>query len=351
MKKDFYKYIAIISLAFVTGWLFFNGHQAVTDEYNQLAIFQLSIQPINFRTIIPQVKGDETKLIEPVSLPALMEKEWDGRDFTVSTILDDNSSYTRYYITYLSGDLRISGIMNVPKGEGPFPVLILNHGYIGTSVYTNGRGLRREQDYLACRGYVVIHPDYRNHADSDDDPDYEVNFRLGYTEDVINAVTAVRKAGLPYIDGSRFGMLGHSMGGGGTQNVLVVEPDLVQAAVLFAPVSRNAIENYERWTERRPEVAKKIVEKYGLPDENPEFWQNISTPTFFDRVQAPLMIHHGTADESVPIEWSDRLSEELRELDKDVEYYIYDGQPHEFTSSWGQVMQRTVDFFDREVKG
>jgi hypothetical protein len=27
--------------------------------------------------------------------------------------------------------------------------VILNHGYIDPAIYTNGRGLKREQDYLA----------------------------------------------------------------------------------------------------------------------------------------------------------------------------------------------------------
>jgi hypothetical protein len=47
----------------------------------------------------------------------------------------------------------------------------------------------REQDYLAQRGYVVLHTDYRNHAQSSDDPRSELDLRLGYSEDVINAVT------------------------------------------------------------------------------------------------------------------------------------------------------------------
>ena len=184
--------------------------------------------------------------VHPVSLPYLMQKQFDGRDLTLGRILDDNSAYTRYYITYKSGELTISGIMNVPKGQGPFPLLVLNHGHIDTAIYTNGRGLKREQDYLARRGYVVIHPDYRNHADSDNDPDTDNEFRLGYVEDVINAVFAARLSDLDFINGQRIGMLGHSMGGGVTINVLVVQPDLVDAAVLFAPVSADARDNYER---------------------------------------------------------------------------------------------------------
>ncbi|MBU1027177.1 MAG: hypothetical protein KKA31_05540 [Candidatus Margulisbacteria bacterium] len=116
--------------------------------------------------------------LNPVSLPYLMEKDFDGRDLKLGKVLDKNKYYTRYYITYMSGNLKISGIMNVPAGKGPFPVLILNHGYINTKYYTNGRGLKREQDYLAKRGYVVIHPDYRNHAYSDKDPEHQTKLHM-----------------------------------------------------------------------------------------------------------------------------------------------------------------------------
>src|SRR5688572_21877717 len=56
--------------------------------------------------------------VNPVSLPALMQKEFTGSDLKLGRVLDDNASYTRYYITYKSGELTISGIMNIPKGPG-----------------------------------------------------------------------------------------------------------------------------------------------------------------------------------------------------------------------------------------
>lgn len=286
----------------------------------------------------------------PVSLQAIAQKEFNGHDLTLGRILDDNASYTRYYITYKSGDLTISGIMNKPKGAGPFPVLILNHGYIDPAVYTNGRGLKREQDYLARRGYVVIHPDYRNHAESSKDPEEDYHFRLGYIEDVINAIYAVKAANLPYIDETKIGMLGHSMGGGITLGILTTHPDLVQAAVLFAPVSASAEDNYNKYTANNPVIAARMVELYGTPQSNPEFWKNVSPETFLSNVQAPIMVHHGTVDESTPIDWSNSLVQKLQNADKQVTYHVYPGEPHEFINAWTTVMQRTVSFFDTELK-
>ncbi len=290
------------------------------------------------------------KLPSDTSLAYLMSEKYDGHDLTVGRILDQNSDYTRYYITYLSGKLTISGIMNVPTGTGPFPILILNHGYIDPAIYTNGRGLKREQDYFARRGYIVIHPDYRNHADSDEDEQAEYRFRLGYTEDVINAIYAVRNSDLTYFDKNNIGMMGHSMGGGITQNVLVTQPDLIKAASLYAPVSADVVDNFNRWTRTRPEVADKIIADHGEPNANPDFYAQLSPINYLDRITVPIILHHGTNDKDVPIEWSNELNQALTDIDKAIIYYVYPGEGHEFGTQWSTFMRRNVEFFDEFLK-
>lgn len=289
----------------------------------------------------------------PVSLPALMEKPYDGRDLQPGRVLDRTEAYTRYAVSYQSGELTISGVMNVPAGEGPFPVIVLAHGYIDPDVYTTGRGLMREQDYLARRGYVVLHTDYRNHAQSDDDPDNERTLRLGYTEDVINAVLAVKESQLPALDRERVGLLGRSMGGGITYNVLVAQPDLVDAAVVFAPTSSDAVDNFDRWTRGEPaqrRVTREILDAYGSPEDNPGFWRDVSARTFFDRVRVPLLMHHGTDDETCPIAWTRETLTVLQDQRKDVQLNTYEGEQHAFGPAWPGSMRTTTEFFDRHLR-
>jgi dipeptidyl aminopeptidase/acylaminoacyl peptidase len=281
-----------------------------------------------------------------------MQKRYDGRGLRLGDVLDETDEYTRYAVTYKSGRLTISGTMNVPAGRGPFPVLVLAHGYIDPDVYTTGRGLKREQDYLARRGYVVLHTDYRNHAGSDDDPGDDVRLRLGYTEDVINAVLAVKGSELPYLDGERVGLLGRSLGGGLVYNVLVTQPGLLRAAVAYAPVSSDAGDNFDRWTREDPgrgDVSDDIIDAYGAPEDNRAFWRNVSAVTFFDRITEPLLIHHGTADEECPIGWSREAVRVLQREGKDAQLLTYDGQPHAFDSAWPRSMQRTTEFFDEHM--
>ena len=277
-----------------------------------------------------------------------MEKNFDGRNLQLGKILDDNTAYTRYFITYQSGELTISGILNIPKGvppEGGWPVLFLNHGHIDTSIYTNGRGLRREQDALARQGFAILHSDYRNHAQSDKDPATETNLRLGYIEDVINAVYAVQNSALTTLSKDRFGMLGHSMGGGIAQAVLVTQPNLIRAFILYAPVSSNAVDSYNRWTSQNPSLSELIRSTHGSPQEQPQFWKNISPRTFFTRVDDPVMIFHGTADESCDIAWSRETKDALVHEDKDVTLVEYPGEAHEFAPAHTDFMRQSAQFF------
>ena len=305
----------------------------------------------------------QTIIAQEPSLPSLMAEKFDGRDFSVKEVLAYEKSYTRYLITYKSGELTISGIMNLPKGKGPFPVIITNHGYINPSVYTVGRGLKREQDYFAKHGYIVIHPDYRNHGLSSKDPDEQARFRLAYDEDVINCILAIKNSNKKYFNKKKIGMLGHSRGGGIALNILVAKPELVKACVLFASTSMNAWNNFERWTLGRgvrrarrarsresQKRAEEILTRYGSPETNPKFWAELSAQTYLKNIKAPIMVNHGTADDSVPIEWSDKLVKALSQEGKSVVYYRYPGGKHEFIKHWPAVMKRSVEFFDKYLK-
>jgi dipeptidyl aminopeptidase/acylaminoacyl peptidase len=290
----------------------------------------------------PRPPSTQPAAPHPVSLQALMTKKYNGGNLRLGRVLARNAAYTRYHVTYASGLLTISGIMNVPTTPGPHPALVLNHGYIDPAVYTNGRGLMREQDYLARRGYVVLHTDYRNHAQSSDDPRSELDLRLGYSEDVINAVHALRTS--QYVDPERIGLLGRSMGGGITYNVLVAQPGLVKAAVVFAPVSSDAVDNFDRWVRNERPIATTILRTYGEPSRNPAFWRNLSAANFFDRVTEPLLIHHGGSDSTCPIAWSRETLAALKAVGKDATMYTYPGEEHAFGPAWPTSMARTVTF-------
>jgi dipeptidyl aminopeptidase/acylaminoacyl peptidase len=308
-----------------------------------------STGPVTGSSTAPAQTGALPPVRHRVSLPALMREELTGgRIRRVREVLA-NEAYTRHEVTYPSGDVTVSGVLLRPRGQGPFPAVVLNHGYIEPSVYSSGQGLSREQDYLARAGFVVLHTDYRGHAASDPASEGDRETRLGYTRDAINAVQSLKRE--RFVDPDRVAMLGRSMGGGVTYNALVAKPGLVRAAVVFAPVSSDFVDNFDRWTvAERPDAAAATYRRHGTPEDRPEFYDGLSARTYFDRITEPVLIHHGTRDASCPIAWSRTTQRLLRRAGVDSRLEVYPGEQHAFGPQWPLSMERTVRFLRRQLR-
>jgi len=343
MKKTFV-IIILTLLALGAVFLFFSRKKGVSEKTAPI-VFENEIQQPTPELKKPTLTKD--------SIPVMAEKEFSGSDLKLVKVLDKNEFYTRYSITYKSEGLTISGIMNVPVGKGPFPVLILNHGFIEPKNYTNGQGLKREQDFFAQNGYVVLHSDYRNYGLSDFDSENDVRPRSGYVEDVINAISAIKNSDFDFFDKENIGMLGHSMGGGISINVMVTKPDIAKAYVLLAPINADYKINFEKWVvpdEDFSGIAEKFYAQYGTIEENPEFWKSISAINYLDQIKSPIMLHQGAKDEDVPVQWSRDLAQNLKAAGKEITYYEYPNGPHTFINEQPLVMQRTLEFFDKNLK-
>ena len=281
-----------------------------------------------------------------------------GKQLKIEKLLSRNSSYQKFLISYRSGDLTVSGVMNVPRGkipEGGFPVLILNHGLIHPDIYFSGRGSKREQDFFARRGYITIHPDYRGYGTGDEkfvcDPTLSWtkegcrhDFYTGYTQDVSALIDALKEIKPKFIDLSRMGMWGHSMGGGMAARVMVLRPE-IRAYVLFAPISADVEDNFY---ELKPGEANLLYKTYGAP--GAEIYKKISPLSYFSEVSSPVQLHHGLADKDVPIEFSEKMYDALKSYGKKVEFFKYAGEAHEFGDAWQVAAERALQFFDKYVK-
>jgi len=288
-----------------------------------------------------------------------IEKDWDNLVF--ERVLSDNSVYTRYQISYTSEGLSISGIMNIPKWDEAYPLLILNHGYIDPAVYTLWRGLKREQDYFARNGFAVLHTDYRNHAFSDDDLTLNgldsILRSKKYWADAINAILAVQNAKeqgvdeLSSVDSESVWMLGHSMGWWVTMYSLVSEPNLIWAAVLYAPVHSNEYYNFLKWWKNRlnSEQLEELSQRYWNPN-TPESFVSISPETYFQNIDAPIQMYFGTNDQSCPISWGYEIETAFNTAKKELDFIVYDWEKHEFWPQWWNFMNSSKEFFTTHLK-
>ena len=99
----------------------------------------------------------------------------------------------------------------------------------------------------------------------------------------------------------------------------------------------------------RPRQARAIVERWGTIEENPEFWAGLSSRTYVDRIEAAVMMHHGTRDERCPFGWAVATRDALRDAGVDLRFHAYRGERHTFSRDWRLSMRRTVEFLRDEM--
>jgi dipeptidyl aminopeptidase/acylaminoacyl peptidase len=283
-----------------------------------------------------------------LAIADLAARSYGDGELRVEQLLAVTDAFTRTLISYPSDGVTIYGFMNVPQGDGPFPVVIVNHGYVDPAVYHTLTYTTRYADALARAGFVAIHPNFRGYPPSQDGPN---EFRTGFAIDVLNLVGLVRRLGgqpgsLRQADPSAIGLWGHSMGGGVSLRSVVVDP-AIKAVVLYGAMSGDEQRNHDRilffsggqrgqWEEGEAPSAADLA--------------RISPINFLDRINAAVSIHHGELDDQVPLAWSVELCGLLERLDKTVECFIYPGAPHTFGGETDQIfIERTIDFFRREL--
>lgn len=302
-------------LLFVAGVIFWQNVNWFLRLDNQIYPLYKS-----FRTEPTQI-AENTKTSGLSFIEDLRNRIFLGGNIKIEEILNQSNSYTSYLISYPSDDLKIYGVMNIPNGNGPFPVIILNHGYFNPSNFTSGDGTQIMANILAASGYITLASDYRGHGKSESN-ERRAGHRPEYAIDVLNLIVSVKS--LPKADKNKIGMWGHSMGGEVALRAAEATEKL-KAIVLWAPTSGRVSENREL--------------------------DGASPIDYLQYITSPISLHQGLSDTEVNPEWSKKLNEALQKEGKTVEYFEYPDQDHNFRNlGWDIISRRTIEFFDRYLK-
>jgi len=272
------------------------------------------------------------------------------REDEVSQIDIQDSTFS-----YLSEGKKITGAITLPTGPGPeggWPVVLMLRGYADKEIYYTGYGTKNGAKYYSEHGYVTLAPDFLGYGGSDPEDEDTLGARVRRPVAVLDLLASLES--LEMIDTSRVYLWGHSNGGQIALSVLEIlgQRELrgrtpkysLRAATLWAPVSRPfpySILYYTYDWDDRGRALRRAVSEW----EEDYLADDYSVEHYWDWIRTPIQVHQGTADEAVPVNWSDELVETLEELNKEIEYYRYSGVDHNMRPSWDTVVVRDVAWF------
>jgi dipeptidyl aminopeptidase/acylaminoacyl peptidase len=144
------------------------------------------------------------------------------------------------------------------------------------------------------------------------------------------------------------GMWGHSRGASGTVAAITVS-DQIAAAVIYAPAPADLAADYAR--RFRQSGGNPGSDTFPFPPEaNPDAYTRVSPISYFDAVQAPVMLHHGTADATVDASASVAIADALRAAGKEVTLHLYEGGGHTLAGEQERLyFERTLAFFEEKL--
>lgn len=136
------------------------------------------------------------------------------------------------------------------------------------------------------------------------------------SQDQANAVKAMI-AKYPFIDAARVGIWGWSGGGSSTLNAMFRYPEIYKVGMSVAPVPDMAL--YDTIYQER---------YMGLPDANAEDYKKGSPINFAANLQGNLLVIHGTGDDNVHYQGTERMINELIKHNKQFKMFAYPNRSH-----------------------
>ena len=200
-------------------------------------------------------------------------------------------------LKYQSGVRSYSGNLFRPAGSGPFPAMLVVHSSIGLDPHELAYGR-----WLADNGYVALATDYFAPAGVTAAKLDLMTFPVeAVREDLARAIDCLRS--LAYVDKTRVGAVGFSMGG------------------YFAMALGT-----------REDVRAVIGYYAGVCDSPPEeaCLARYSMATVAAQMRAPVLLLHGNADGTVPIAFIKATQDILMAAGKNSQLVPYPGVRHGF---------------------
>jgi dipeptidyl-peptidase-4 len=208
-----------------------------------------------------------------------------------------------------------------------YPVIVFVYGEPASQTVTDAwSGGHLFDRALADAGYVVVSFDNRGTPAPKGAAWRKVVYgAVGVLSAGDQAAAIKALAGThPFIDLTRVGLWGWSGGGSNTLNGMFRFPDVYKVGVSVAPVPDQRL--YDTIYQER---------YMGVPEQNAEGYQAGSSINFAQHLKGDLLIVHGSGDDNVHYQGTQRLVNKLVELGKPFDLMVYPNRSHSISEGPG----------------
>jgi dipeptidyl aminopeptidase/acylaminoacyl peptidase len=300
--------------------------------------------------------SNPVSMIKPTPLYRYSIENLSNTTFKPSTIkigkiINDNPKFTSYEFTMqfspdFSGNLKVtSGLINIPKGNGPFPVIVMYRGYVDQTQYSIGEGTQPSATVFANTGFITVAPDFLGYGDSDKEASdvFESRFQTYVTA----AVTLKSVSSIKEWDGKNVFVWGHSNGGQVALTTLEITGGAFPT-VLWAPVSKPFPNSILVYTDESDDQGKFLIGELAAFEQTYDA-NKFSLTGYLNQIKAPIELNQGTNDTSVPYWWSDSLDKSLKEASVSATYIKYPGNDHNMRPNWDEVVKNSLTFYQSHL--
>jgi len=275
--------------------------------------------------------------------------------WTLDRVLEDNKQAQQQWEAYglkkefvkcKSGDLTLDAWIIKPVNFDPtkkYPVIDYVYGEPASATVQNRWERSLFWHYLASQGYVVVSIENRGAA-----APRGREWRKCIYGEVGVAASEDQARGMmdlcrqfPYMDSSRLGITGWSGGGAQTLNSMFRYPDVFKTGVAIAFVSDQRL--YDTIYQER---------YMNTPQNNPDGYFRGSPINFASGLKGHLLLLHGTGDDNVHYQNTEKLVNELVANGKTFYQVSYPMRTHGISEGRGtsQHVRRTLlDFFNKNL--